>query len=119
MGLFDFIKKAGKAIGIGGADAAESAPPAEAIKKEIEDLGLAAEKVEIEVDGGYLFGGQGARAVPCLDTPAGVLTAGPGGQSLLSNGALLGIAGSMAAIDIAKGWAVPGTDAKELFMPNK
>ncbi len=40
------------------------------------------------------------------------------GQSLLSNGALLGIAGSMAAIDIAKGWAVPGTDAKELFMPN-
>ena len=40
------------------------------------------------------------------------------GQSLLSNGALLGIAGSMAAIDIAKGWSVPGTEAKELFMPN-
>lgn len=34
--------------------------------------------------GGYLFGGQGATAVPFLDTPAGVLPAATGGQTLLS-----------------------------------
>lgn len=33
---------------------------------------------------GYLFGGQGATAVPFLDTPDGVLPAAAGGQSLLS-----------------------------------
>ena len=34
--------------------------------------------------GGYLFGGQGATAIPFLDTPAGVLAAGTGGQTQLS-----------------------------------
>ena len=40
------------------------------------------------------------------------------GQSLLGNGAVTGIAGSMAAIDQSKALAVPGTEAKELFMPS-
>ena len=40
------------------------------------------------------------------------------GQSLLGTGAILGIAGSMAALDIGKAQSVPGTEAKELFMPN-
>jgi hypothetical protein len=40
------------------------------------------------------------------------------GQSLLATGALTGIAGSMAALDIGKAQSVPGTEAKELFMPN-
>ncbi len=34
--------------------------------------------------GGYLFGGQGATAMPFLDTPDGVQAAATGGQSLLS-----------------------------------
>lgn len=34
--------------------------------------------------GGYLFGGQGATALPFLDTPDGVQAAATGGQSLLS-----------------------------------
>lgn len=40
------------------------------------------------------------------------------GQSLLPTGAIHGFAGSMAAIDIAKGFGAPGSEAKELFMPN-
>lgn len=40
------------------------------------------------------------------------------GQSLLAGGALTGIAGSMAAIDIAKAYSVPGSEARELFMPD-
>jgi hypothetical protein len=40
------------------------------------------------------------------------------GQSLLGTGAFTGIAGSMAAIDQAKALAVPGTEAKELFLPS-
>lgn len=40
------------------------------------------------------------------------------GQSFLSVGAIHGFAGSMAAIDIAKGFGSPGSEAKELFMPN-
>ncbi len=39
------------------------------------------------------------------------------GQSLFGNGAITGIAGSMAAIDQSKGLAVPGTEVKELFLP--
>jgi len=35
--------------------------------------------------GGFLFGGQGATAVPFLDTPTGVQPAGAGGQTLLSS----------------------------------
>ena len=34
--------------------------------------------------GAYLFGGQGATAIPFLDTPAGVQVAGTGGQNQLS-----------------------------------
>ena len=48
MGLWNFIKDAGKAIGIGGSDAIE---PAAALQKEIADLGLEADGVEIVVDG--------------------------------------------------------------------
>jgi hypothetical protein len=40
------------------------------------------------------------------------------GQSLLGGGAITGIAGSMAAIDAAKGLSVPGTEAQELFLPS-
>lgn len=50
MGLWDFVKSAGKAIGIGGAEAAEAPDPA-ALKKEVESLGLDAKGVEIKVDG--------------------------------------------------------------------
>jgi len=50
MGLWDFVKSAGKALGIGDAKAAE--PPApEALKKEVEDLGLKTEGLEVTVDG--------------------------------------------------------------------
>jgi hypothetical protein len=40
------------------------------------------------------------------------------GNSLLSVGAIHGFAGSMAALDLAKGLGTPGSEAKELFMPN-
>ena len=40
------------------------------------------------------------------------------GQSLLSIGAIHGFAGSMAALDLAKGLGTPGSEAKELFIPN-
>jgi nucleoid-associated protein YgaU len=50
MGFWNFVKSAGKAIGIGSAEAAE-APAPEALKKEIEDLGLGAEGVEVRVEG--------------------------------------------------------------------
>lgn len=40
------------------------------------------------------------------------------GQSILSIGAIHGFAGSMAALDIAKGLGTPGSEAKELFIPN-
>ena len=40
------------------------------------------------------------------------------GQSFLSAGALHGFAGSMAAIDLSKGLGTPGTEVKELFIPN-
>jgi hypothetical protein len=41
------------------------------------------------------------------------------GQSLLSVGAIHGFAGSMAALDLAKGLGTPGSEAKELFIPNE
>ncbi|MEM7267728.1 MAG: peptidoglycan-binding protein LysM, partial [Pseudomonadota bacterium] len=47
MGLWNFIKDAGKAIGIGG----DEAPAAEDLKKEVEALGLDASGVEIETEG--------------------------------------------------------------------
>jgi hypothetical protein len=40
------------------------------------------------------------------------------GQSFLTTGAIHGFAGSMAAIDFAKGLGSPGSEAKELFIPN-
>ena len=46
MGLWNFIKDAGKAIGIGGGDA-----PADAITSEIEALGLDASGLDISVEG--------------------------------------------------------------------
>lgn len=39
------------------------------------------------------------------------------GNSLFLTGAVHGIAGSMTSLDAAKGFAVPGSEAKELFMP--
>jgi nucleoid-associated protein YgaU len=48
MGVWDFVKKAGKKIGIGGDD---EAPEADALKKEVEDLGLDAEGLDIAVEG--------------------------------------------------------------------
>jgi nucleoid-associated protein YgaU len=52
MGLWDFVKNAGKALGIGDAKAAEAAPPApEALQKEVEDLGLKADGLDIRVEG--------------------------------------------------------------------
>lgn len=48
MGLWNFIKEAGKAIGVGSAEAAE---PADQIKAEIDGLGLDASGMDIAVDG--------------------------------------------------------------------
>lgn len=48
MGIFDFIKSAGKKLGIGGDD---DAPEADAVKKELDSHGLGTEKVEVKVDG--------------------------------------------------------------------
>jgi hypothetical protein len=39
------------------------------------------------------------------------------GQALLANGAVHGIGGAMAPIDFTKALSVPGSEAKELFMP--
>jgi hypothetical protein len=39
------------------------------------------------------------------------------GQALLTNGAVHGIGGAMAPVDFNKALAVPGSEAKELFMP--
>jgi nucleoid-associated protein YgaU len=50
MGLWDIVKNAGKALGIGEAEAAEPPPPA-ALKKEVEDLGLKTEGLEVKVEG--------------------------------------------------------------------
>lgn len=49
MGLFSFVKRAGKALGIG--KDAEAAPPAEEIEKEIRSHGLDAEGLEVTVEG--------------------------------------------------------------------
>ena len=49
MGLWSFVKDAGKSI-FGSAEAAE-APAEDALRKEVESLGLDASKVEIAVDG--------------------------------------------------------------------
>ena len=59
MGLFNFIKSAGRMLGIGGHDDAvqdesKQAPPppaAEAIQKEIQNLGLNAKDLEVKVEG--------------------------------------------------------------------
>jgi len=48
MGLFDFVKAAGKAIGIGDED---TPPSAEDLKKELDSYGLGTERVDVEVDG--------------------------------------------------------------------
>ena len=48
MGLFDFIKSAGKKLGFGGE---EEAPPAEEVKKELKQLDIGADNVDVEVDG--------------------------------------------------------------------
>jgi nucleoid-associated protein YgaU len=50
MGLWDFVKNAGKALGVGGAEAAE-APAPEALKKEVGDLGLQTEGLDVSVEG--------------------------------------------------------------------
>lgn len=39
------------------------------------------------------------------------------GQGLMTNGAVHGIGGAMAPIDFSKALSVPGSEAKELFMP--
>jgi osmotically-inducible protein OsmY len=48
MGIFDFIKSAGKKLGIGGDD---DAPEADAVKKELDSFGLGTDKVDVKVDG--------------------------------------------------------------------
>ncbi|MCB1491443.1 MAG: peptidoglycan-binding protein LysM [Rhodobiaceae bacterium] len=48
MGLFNFIKEAGKKLGIGGDDAA---PAAEEVKKELDSFDLGSEKVDVAVEG--------------------------------------------------------------------
>lgn len=47
MGMFDFIKSAGKSLGFG----KEQAPTAEALKKELDSHGLGTDKVSVEVVG--------------------------------------------------------------------
>ena len=48
MGLFNFIKSAGKALGIGGDD---EAPAADELKKELDSHGLGTEDVTVQVAG--------------------------------------------------------------------
>jgi nucleoid-associated protein YgaU len=48
MGLFSFIKNAGKKLGIGGDD---EAPEAAAVKKELDSFDLGTENVEVSVEG--------------------------------------------------------------------
>lgn len=48
MGLFSFIKNAGKKLGIGGDD---EAPAAEAVKKELNSFDLGTQNVEVSVEG--------------------------------------------------------------------
>jgi nucleoid-associated protein YgaU len=50
MGLWDFVKSAGKALGIGEAEAAEP-PAADALKQEVAALGLKTEGLEVKVEG--------------------------------------------------------------------
>ncbi len=47
MGIFDFVKAAGRALGIGG----DEPPKSEDLAKELKGLGLGADGVDIEVDG--------------------------------------------------------------------
>jgi nucleoid-associated protein YgaU len=49
MGVWDFVKKAGKKMGIGGDD--DAAPDADSLRKEVGDLGLDADGLDIEVEG--------------------------------------------------------------------
>jgi nucleoid-associated protein YgaU len=59
MGLFSFVKSAGRLLGIGRADAAQdeskapppSPPDAEAIRSELDALGLPANDVQVQVEG--------------------------------------------------------------------
>ena len=59
MGLFNFIKSAGRMLGMGGHDdavqdeskAAPAPPNAEAIQKELDKLGLDAKDLEVKVEG--------------------------------------------------------------------
>ena len=48
MGLFSFIKNAGKKLGIGDD---ENAPAADAVKKELDSFDLGTQNVEVSVDG--------------------------------------------------------------------
>jgi nucleoid-associated protein YgaU len=48
MGIFDFIKSAGAALGIGGGD---KGPDAESLKKEVVKHGLSAEGLNVSVEG--------------------------------------------------------------------
>ena len=58
MGFFNFVKSAGRMLGLGGGDAVQDeskpapAPPAaEAIHKELQGLGLDARELEVKVEG--------------------------------------------------------------------
>lgn len=51
MGLWDFVKNAGKALGIGEAEAKETPPTPEALEKEVGDLGLKADGLKVAVNG--------------------------------------------------------------------
>lgn len=48
MGLLSFVKAAGEMLGIGGDD---ETPEEAALKKQLDDLGLEAQGLEVEVDG--------------------------------------------------------------------
>lgn len=48
MGIFDFIKSAGAALGLGGKD---KAPAADDLKKEVAKHGLSAEGLDVKVEG--------------------------------------------------------------------
>jgi nucleoid-associated protein YgaU len=47
MGLYDFIKSAGKALGIG----TDEAPSADALKKELDSHGIGSDRMTVEVKG--------------------------------------------------------------------
>ena len=68
MGLFNFWKKSGKKVAGGG----DAAPSAEALKKEVADLGLDTKGAEITVEGGALSAEEREKVILAVGNVEGV-----------------------------------------------